>query len=356
VPGFSAVAYHFGQSLQKSLKVPVGLIHTSWGGTPAEAWTSPEFLEKTPEVAHYFSTVNKQVAEWETNKETILKKFEETKKKYDENAAKLRSENKKVPAAPRKPDHPNNNQNSPSRLYNAMIHPIVPFAIKGAIWYQGEANAGRAYEYRTLFPTMIQSWRAAWGYDFPFLFVQLAPWKKISEEPKASDWAELREAQLLTSQKLANTAQVVITDTTDAKTDQADIHPKNKQPVGERLALAARAKVYGEKVVSSGPIFDKVNFEGDKAILHFSSIGSGLECKGSELTGFTVAGEDKKFHNAQARIVGETVVITCDAVKEPKAVRFGWADYPVVNFFNKEGLPATPFRTDDWPGITQKKN
>ena len=355
VPGFSAVAYHFGQSLQKSLEVPVGLIHTSWGGTPAEAWTTSEFLEKTPELAHYMQTLNKNLEIWETQREEIEQQYELSRKKHEEQAAQLRVENKKVPNPPRRPVHPNNNPNSPARLYNAMIHPLVPYAFRGAIWYQGESNAGRAYEYRTLFPAMIQSWRNAWGTEFPFYFVQLAPWKKIADKPQPSDWAELREAQFLTSQKLANTDQVVITDTTDPKTDQADIHPKNKQPVGERLALVARAKTYGQPVVCQGPIYSKVEFEGDKAILHFTSIGTGLVCQGSELTGFTLAGEDKVFYPAQASIVGDTVVVTCDAVKQPVAVRFGWADYPVVNFFNKEGLPATPFRTDDWPGITWPK-
>ncbi len=355
VPGFSAVAYHFGQSLQKARNVPVGVIHTSWGGTPAEAWTSSEFLEKTPEVAHYLKSIRSAQDNWEKNQESMIKNFEEQKKKFDAEAEKLRAENKKVPAAPRKPQHPNTNPNSPTVLYNAMINPMIPYAIKGAIWYQGESNAGRAYEYRTLFPTMIQSWRAAWGYDFPFLFVQLAPFMDISKQPQESNWAELREAQLLTSLKLAGTAQAVITDTTDEKTDQKDIHPKNKQPVGERLALAARQKVYGEKIVGTGPLFEKLTIEGDKAILHFTSIGSGLECKGSELTGFTIAGEDKKFHNATATIKGDTIVVTSDAVKQPVAVRFGWSNYPVVNLFNKEGIPASPFRTDEWPGTTWPK-
>ncbi|HQR42515.1 MAG TPA: hypothetical protein PLX97_07515, partial [Gemmatales bacterium] len=200
--------------------------------------------------------------------------------------------------------------------------------------------------------TMIQSWRAAWGYEFPFLFVQLAPFKNIVEQPKESDWAELREAQLLISLKLANTAQAVITDTTDEKTDQKDIHPKNKAPVGERLALAARQKVYGEPIVGTGPLFERLTITGDKAVLSFTYVGVGRVSKGDKLTGFTIAGADKKFYNAEAKIDGDKVVVTCEAVKEPVAVRFGWTDYPVVNFFNKEGIPASPFRTDEWPGVT----
>jgi sialate O-acetylesterase len=351
VPSFSAVGYFFGLSLQKARNVPVGMIHTSWGGTPAEAWTSESFLEKTPEVAHYVNNIKKQIE----NFPETMRKYEEAKKKYDENAIKLRAENKKVPVAPRKPNHPDSSQNTASRLYNAMIHPLVPYAVKWAIWYQGESNAGRAYEYRTLFPTMIQSWRAAWGYEFPFFFVQLAPFKDIAANPKESDWAELREAQLLTSLKLAHTGQAVITDTTDEKTDQKDIHPKNKAPVGERLALAVRQKVYGEPIVGTGPLFEKLSISGDKATLSFTSIGGGLVCKGEKLTGFSIAGSDKKFHAAEAKIEGDKVVVTCEAVKEPVAVRFGWADYPVVNLFNKEGVPASPFRTDEWPGVTWPK-
>lgn len=355
VPGFSAVGYHFGKTLQKERHVPIGLIQTAWGGTPAEAWTSTEFLGKTPDVSHYLTNINKAVADFEQNKEALTKKYEEQLNAYKEEAARLKAENKKVPAAPRKPQHPDTNPGSPARLYNAMIQPLVPFGIKGAIWYQGESNAGRAYEYRTLFPTMIQSWRAAWGYEFPFLFVQLAPFKAIVEQPQESDWAELREAQLMTSLKLAGTAQAVITDTTNPDTYQKDIHPVNKAPVGERLALAALQKVYGESIVGTGPVFEKAEFKDGKAILHFTSVGKGLMCKGDKLTGFTAAGADKKFYNADAKIEGNTVVVTCEVVDKPVAVRFGWADYPVVNLFNQEGMPASPFRTDDWPGKTWPK-
>lgn len=355
VPGFSAVGYFFGLEIQKARKVPVGIIHSSWGGTPAEAWTSIEFLEKTPELVHYVDNIKKQVANYETNKEQMMKNYQEQYEKYKEAVAKAKEENKKAPQAPRQQQHPDQIPNSPARLYNAMISPLVPYAIKGAIWYQGESNAGRAYEYRTLFPTMIQSWRAAWNSEFPFLFVQLAPFMNISDQPQESNWAELREAQLLTSLKLADTAQAVITDTTNPDTDQKDIHPKNKAPVGQRLAIAALQKVYGENIVGSGPVYDKCKVEGDKVILNFTSIGSGLVCKGDKLTGFTIAGADKKFYNAEARIDGDKIVVNSDAVKEPVAVRFGWSDYPVVNLFNKEGVPASPFRTDDWPGKTWPK-
>ena len=370
VPGFSAVGYFFGAALQKARNVPVGIIQTAWGGTPAEAWTTTEFLEKTPELAHYSTNIKKQVEYFETNVDEIMKQhqekvkqfqikqkeYKEKLKEYEQAADTSKMEKPKAPTGPgRTPQHPDLSPNSPSRLYNAMIQPLVPYAIKGAIWYQGESNAGRAYEYRTLFPAMIQSWRSAWNSEFPFLFVQLAPFRKIVDQPQESDWAELREAQLLTSRKLAGTAQAVITDTTDAATDQTDIHPKNKAPVGQRLALAALQKVYGESVVGSGPVYEKYSVDGDKIKLSFSSIGTGLECKGEKLTGFTIAGVDKQFYNADARIEGDTVVVSSPAVKEPVAVRFGWCDYPVVNLFNKEGIPASPFRTDDWRGKTWPK-
>jgi sialate O-acetylesterase len=355
VPNFSAVAYNFGKSLQEARKVPVGLIHVSWGGTPAEAWTSKEFLEKTPEVAYYLSMWQDRIDTWNKTKDQTQSTYQEELKKYQQAAAKAKEDKTKAPRRPTAPSDPAKNAWNAGGLFNGMINPLLPYAIKGAIWYQGESNAGKAHEYRTLFPAMIQSWRAAWGYDFPFLFVQLAPHKKIVDHPGQSSWAELREAQFLTSQKLAHTAQAVITDTTDEATDQADIHPKNKAPVGERLALAAREKVYGEKIVGTGPVYESVKFDGSKAILSFTSIGGGLMVKGEKLTGFTIAGKDQKFVNAEATLEGNTVVVSSPEVKEPVAIRFGWADYPVVNLFNKEGLPATPFRTDDWPGVTTPK-
>ena len=206
-------------------------------------------------------------------------------------------------------------------------------------------NAGKARAYRTLFPTMIKNWRDDWKQgELPFLFVQLAPWQKIEKEPTESAWAELREAQLLTAQKCPKTAMAVITDVGDEK----DIHPKQKEPVGERLALAARAIAYGEKLEYSGPVYDSIKVEGNKAILNFTHLGGGLEGKGGPLTGFTIAGEDRKFYNAQAEIRDDKIVVTCDKVEKPAAVRFGWANYPVVNLWNKAGLPASPFRTDDW--------
>ena len=296
IGGFSAVAYFFGRDLQKELNVPVGIIHTSWGGTASEQWTSQKVLDAHPE---------------------------------------------------HKGHHGGQTQ-----LYNGMIAPLIPFAIKGAIWYQGESNAGRAELYKTGFPLMIKNWRDDWKQgDFPFLFVQLAPWLAIEKKPTDPDWAWLREAQRQTTKTSRHTAMAVITDVGDEK----DIHPNKKEPVGHRLALAALALAYEKKIEYSGPEFDKMTVEGSKAVLSFTHLGGGLVAKGDKLTDFTVAGDDKVFHDAEAEINGDHVIVSCKEVLNPVAVRFGWANYPVVNLWNKAGLPASPFRTDDFPKTAKPK-
>jgi sialate O-acetylesterase len=282
VPGFSAVGYYFGRALQRDLDVPVGIINSSWGGTQAERWTSKETFDGNSELQGLKG----------------------------------------------------------SDLYNGMIVPLQPFAFCGVIWYQGEGNAPRPKQYFHLMNAMIKSWRDDWKQgDFPFLTTQLAPW----DQPKVEgEWALLREAQLFTSLKVKNTAMAVTTDIGDPK----DIHPKDKEPVGERLARAAEALAYGKKVEYVGPLYDTVKFDGDKAVLTFKHIGGGLVAKGGPLTGFTIAGTDGKFAKADANIVENTVVVRSSEVPNPAAVRYGWANYPVVNLYNREGLPATPFRTD----------
>jgi len=230
-----------------------------------------------------------------------------------------------------------------------MIAPLIPYGIQGAIWYQGESNAGRAYQYRELFPAMIKSWRKNWGQgDFPFLFVQLANFMAVKDKPTESAWAELREAQLKTL-ILPNTGMAVIIDIGAEK----DIHPKNKQDVGKRLARWALGTTYGRKTAHSGPLYKSMKVEGNKAILSFEQVGGGLVARGDgPLKGFAVAGEDKKFVWADAKIEGGNVVVSSEQVAAPVAVRYAWADNPVCNLYNKEGLPASPFRTDDWPGLT----
>lgn len=232
----------------------------------------------------------------------------------------------------------------PSLLYNAMINPITPLSIKGAIWYQGENNANAAYNYRTLFPTLINDWRGKWGYQFPFYWVQLANYMAKDNQPEDSRWAELRESQDMTL-SLANTGQAVITDIGDG----ADIHPRNKQDVGLRLALIALNKDYGKSdIVYSGPTFKKMEISGDKAIIYFDNIGKGLSVKSKYgyIEGFAIAGADNKFVWAKAYLDGDKVIVTSDQITNPAAVRYSWSNNPDVNLFNSEGLPAAPFRTD----------
>lgn len=328
VSNFSAVAYYFGRELQRNLCVPVGLIHSSWGGTAAEQWTSEEALRAHPRL-----------------KKEILDAYPEAQKQYELALAAWEQAGRTNvrPRAPR----------LPSGLYNGMIAPLVPFAFRGVIWYQGESNADRADQYRVLFPEMIRDWRRAWGRgDFPFLYVQLAPYMAIKPEPGESAWAELREAQLLTLKMVKNTAMVVITDLGDER----DIHPRRKEPVGKRLALAALGIAYREPVVYSGPMFLRMVVKSNTAILYFDHVGSGLYCPEPELKGFAICGPDRKFVWADARIIASNAVaVSSPAVTNPVAVRYGWADYPVVNLYNKEGLPASPFRTDDFPLITAPK-
>ncbi len=242
-----------------------------------------------------------------------------------------------VPQQPQPPI----NQWTPTALFNGMIAPLVPYAIRGVIWYQGESNVGRAREYQRLFPALIRSWRQAWGQgDFPFLFVQLANYLPRRPEPTESAWAELREAQLMTFLTVPKTGMAVAIDIGEAD----DIHPRNKQDVGKRLALAALAIAYGQKVVYSGPIFRSLRVEGNRVRLFFDHVGSGLMAKGDKLVGFAIAGEDKKFVWANARIEGNTVVVWSEKVLRPVEVRYGWADNPECNLYNREGLPASPFR------------
>ncbi|RME93555.1 MAG: sialate O-acetylesterase [Verrucomicrobia bacterium] len=340
-PNFSAVGYYFGRALQKALGVPVGLIHTSWGGSPAEVWMSRDVLESNEEYRH-----------------DILETYEQARARYEEalaqwEAARKQAQQAGKPFNQRRPRAPWR----PTELYNGMIAPLIPFAIQGAIWYQGESNAGRAWQYRRLFADMIRNWRRDFGQgNFPFLAVQLAPWDKnrhrsleeITAEPTESDWAELREAQNYVAQTEPNVGIAVITDLGE----KDDIHPKRKKPVGERLALAARVIAYGEKIDGLSPTYRSVRFEDGRAIISFDHVHGPLQYRGDQPTGFAIAGPDRKFVWAKARLVGDKVEVWSDAVPNPVAVRFGWADYPVVNLYSASGLPVSPFRTDDWPMVT----
>jgi sialate O-acetylesterase len=316
VEDFSAVAYYFGRELEKHLKVPVGLIVTSWGGMPAEAYTSLEALDAEPSLKHYADKARAAAKQFAADKKTL-------------------------------------GSSTPTVLYNSLTHPLLNFKVRGAIWYQGESNAGRAHEYRTLYPTMIKDWRARWGGDFPFVGVQLAPFGNGKNNSNGVTYAELRDAQVLATKVLPKVGVAVIVDSGH----ETDIHPPQKEPVGVRLALNARALAYGEKLVYSGPVYKAAKYDGATATLSFDHVGGGLEAKGGELVGFTVAGADNVFHPATATIKGDTVVVTSDKVEKAAAVRYGWVNFakPTLNLFNKEGLPASPFRTDELPLTTVPK-
>jgi len=472
VASYTAVGYFFARDLLAARHVPIGIIHSSWGGTPAEAWTSDAALQRLPGFAGPLSEVHRMVSDPEAVRRETREKLEAWYQAGDPgskagavwNAPDLdvsdwdsmklptlwesagyddfdgivwyRREIElpedwkggdaelhlgmvddvdttwingvqvgatlgwdqqrvyRVPAGTLKPgrnviavrvldtggggglyggddamrlvceldgkidslplDGPwrckqgvslrsvgwppsdfSQSASAPTVLYNGMIAPLLPYAIRGVIWYQGEANVGRERQYQTLFPALMADWRQEWGQgDFPFLFVQIAPYSSMTPE--------IREAQLLSWQRTPNTAMVVTTDCGDAD----DIHPAYKQPVGTRLALAARALAYGERIEYSGPVFESMKINGGDAILSFTHLGGGLVAKDGALKGFVVAGADKVFHPAEARVVGDTVVVSSTAVPQPVAVRYGWANVPEVNLFNRAGLPATPFRTD----------
>jgi sialate O-acetylesterase len=483
VPGFSAVGYYFGRDLHQQLDVPVGLIHSSWGGTVAEAWASAEALEKLEDFKAAVQAVKQQAASpasdaefqqqmsqwWAANdpgskegaswaavevpadgwqpmtlpgnweqagladfdgvvwfRRTIevpealagktasleLGKIDDlddsylngqrlggmdawtADRKYPVAAGALQAGRNVIairvldtgggggvngpaeamrlvvpkqegveaeqvipltgewqyragsPLAklPPLPQRPNTNPNQVTVLYNGMIAPLVPYGVRGAIWYQGESNAGRAAQYRTLLPALIADWRTRFAApELSFHIVQLANFMEPQTEPVQSGWAELREAQALTSKNDPRVGLAVITDIGDAK----DIHPRNKQDVGKRLALQALARTYGRKdIVSTGPEFAELKIDGAKAIVKFTSIGGGLKARSGELKGFAIAGADKKFVWGKAEIAGDTVVVTAEGVAAPVAVRYNWANNPIGNLFNAENLPAAPFRTD----------
>ncbi len=348
-PGFSAVGYFFGRELHDQLRVPIGLIDDSWGGSACEAWIRRDRMEGNPEY------------------DGLLKKWDEQMKNFDDakwkaewdawwkKADEARREHKKEPAG--RPDTSNKERalalgnHRPANLYHGRVEPVMPYAIRGVIWYQGESNAGRAYQYRDMFPLMIQSWREDWKEgDFPFYWVQLADFLSEKPEPTESAWAELREAQTMTQDKLPHTGEAVIIDLGEA----SDIHPRKKQEVGRRLARLALAKDYGRKIESKSPRYESMEKQGDKIILKFKDVGGGLRTVDNKaVQGFAIAGADKKFHWADAKIVGlDKIEVSSKDVKEPVAVRYAWADNPVCNVYSVSLLPLTPFRTDDWKGVT----
>jgi sialate O-acetylesterase len=329
---FSAVAYYFARKVQEATGFPVGIINATWGGTAIESWMKKEALAA------------------DSNFSILVNRYEDDVKKYPEALAdyKLAEDKWKLDSTAKKPVAPvkPNPDKAPVRLYNGMIAPLVPYTLKGIIWYQGENNAPRAYQYRKLFPAMINSWRSDFkNASLPFYFVQISPHR--SQHP------ELREAQLLTYRTVAHTGMAVTTDNGDS----LDIHPRNKKLVGERLGLWALYNEYGKKnIVFSGPVYKSMKQEGNKIRISFDFVDGGLVSNdGQPLKEFTIAGDDQRFVPARAEINGNDILVWSDEVTKPISVRFAWRNIPKPNLFNKAGLPASPFRTDNWKGETEGK-
>ncbi|MEI6070473.1 MAG: sialate O-acetylesterase [Verrucomicrobiae bacterium] len=339
---FSAVGYFFGRELNETQKVPVGLINNAVGGSPSESWTSREALSADPQLrpvleGDWLDLIN---YDWCRNsaKQSLAPWYEEAAKAKAQGAA-----------IPQRPGH----VFAPTFLYEKDLLPLAPMAFRGVIWYQGESNDRDGFAYAKKFQTMIQCWRKLWGRDFPFLFVQLPDFgKDIQDRPRITynerSWALVRESQRAALALPATGMAVAV-----GLGEPNNIHPTNKQDVGHRLALLARQQVYGEKVVTS-PMYQSMKIDGDRIILSFSNVGNGLLAQDGILPSFVIAGTDKKFYLAEAAIEGETVVVRSDKVPAPVAVRYGWAANPECDLYNKPvapartGLPAAPFRTDDW--------
>lgn len=385
---FSAVAYFFAIEIRKSANVPVGIVTAPWGGTPIETWMSLDSIKAPPALTNVIAKWDKAqedyakvkadpklVSDYEAKleqwKKEVYPSFTEATKTYNADKAAGKPVGEKPKPAweepinpdPMAPPSPSRRPSTPSVSYNAMIAPLSPLALKGVLWYQGEANAGRGMEYRELFPRMIQGWRKQWGVDFPFLFVQL-PMNGKDPVPVAKDGEPfLREAQLMTLSE-PKTAMAITIDIGDPN----NVHPGDKIDVGKRLSLLARRDIYGEKIDASGPLYQGFKVEGDKVRVSFKETAKGLKpgqapwcAKGVEplptdkLVGFVIAGSDGNWVEADAVIEGNDVIVSSKSVTNPVAVRYGWAHSPRCNLYNSEGLPASTFRTDDsqsGPGAT----
>ena len=341
VANFSAVAYYFGRKLYKNLDVPIGLINTSWGGTRIEPWTPPVGFTAVPALA----SISKEVQDIQaTYREQLPQKMRDIEAWIAETREALET-GAQLTQMPNN-THPLAHQQRPTALYNAMVHPIVPYAMRGALWYQGESNLREGMLYHEKMKALINGWREVWGQgDFPFYFVQLAPFNYGGSNANPFFLPKIWEAQAATL-TLPNTGMAVTTDIGNLR----NIHPRNKQEVGRRLALWALAKTYGrDDVTHSGPLYKSMAVEGNTIRLSFDATGSGLISRDeAPLTWFEIAGEDKEFVEAQATIDGDTLIVSSETVENPVAVRFGWHQSAEPNFVNKEGLPASPFRTDSW--------
>ncbi|MEK6257375.1 MAG: sialate O-acetylesterase [Planctomycetota bacterium] len=338
VGGFSAVGYFFGRQLHQTLDVPVGMINNAWGGSACEAWVRRDILaadDKYKPLLDRWGGMEAAFADLSVKGKELT---EDQKKQFSGLQGQMGGNAR------------------PGNIYNGVLKSHLGYGIKGAIWYQGESNASRAYQYRDLFPLMIDSWRKEWSQgDFPFYWVQLADFKAEKAEPGESDWAELREAQTMTMTRLPKTGEAVIIDIGEGK----DIHPKNKVDVGRRLARWALVNDYGVPgIAPRSPIYKSMEKQAGKIVLTFEHTAGGWRpFDVAEPRGFTIAGEDKKFVHAKAKLLPDgRIEVWSDAVQEPESVRYAWADNPICNMFSVAGLPLTPFRTDDWPGVTINNN
>jgi sialate O-acetylesterase len=384
--GFSAIGYYFAQQIRKTTGVAVGMIGSYRGGTPVEAWITAEGLAQSPAFTRQVERHKYLSANYETAKATYPQRqslyrdslkiwntevgnaFNETIKQWNADVAAAKTSGQTAPPRPKPsrpapiaPADPLGGYQTPTVCFNGVIAPIVGYGIKGVIWYQGETNGDAlndAVGYKDLFPRMIGDWRRVWGQgDFPFLYVQLPNFRQPAVTPSSGYWTWVREGQQKTL-AVANTGMAVITDVGEI----GDVHPANKLVPGNRLALVARRQVYGEKVVSSGPVYKSMKVDGNKIIISFDEVNKGLTAAslmgddvvpadGTQLKGFGIAGADHKFVWAKAVIEGNKIIVTADEITDPQAVRYNWADNPPGNLYNKDGLPARPFRTDDWPAL-----
>jgi len=352
VSRFSAVGYFFGRALQKELKVPIGLVGTNWGGTRIEPWTPLVGFKSVPQLKDYIKSVSEIDPTTPTGKARHEKYLVSLEKWLDKAKANLK-EGKSFPGNP--PTMRLSPKGGATFIYNGMVNALTPLSVKGAIWYQGESNAGDGLRYEFLKEALVKGWRSTFeNDDLSFYWVQLANFMGPSDNPAGGGWGPVREGQRR-ALRIPKTGMAVIIDIGAAR----DIHPKNKQDVGKRLALWALAKDYGQKIVYSGPLYKSMKIEGDKIRITFDNVGGGLitakkeglaptkETPGAKLTQFAIQGPDNKWHWADAEIDGKTVVVSAKGVSKPKHVRFGYQSNPVgINLYNKEGLPASPFTTD----------
>jgi sialate O-acetylesterase len=353
---FSAAAYFFAREIHQKYKIPVGLITTAYGASTAEAWTSYQALKARPNLNFLLNNYSQKLEKFYADSATLMTTYREKLAKWNGDMAAAKAEsgdvtatqntNRKAPRRPGNPD-PRIDQHNPYILYNGMVAPLIPYTMRGVLWYQGESNTPSVLQYREIMETMIADWRKAWNQgNFPFIYVQLANYQSLITQPVKDDPTVLvREAQLQ-NLSVPNTAMVVAMDNATAN-DYNNIHPKNKQSIGLRLAIAAEGLVYKEKTEYMGPVYKKMKVEGNKIRIYFNHTGTGLIVKGDTLKGFAIAGSDKNWVWGNALIDGKTVVISNPAVPAPVAIRYGWAKNQIVNLYNKENLPASPFRTDN---------